>query len=296
MHEALKQAVRRYADAHANPYGLAVTPIPGFTLLRHYGPTGITHLIYRPLVCLVLQGAKEVMAAERMMQFGAGQSLLVNVDLPAISRVIRANPAEPYLALALELDMGVMRSLMEEMAAQPPTPPRSEAPLFVEETEAVMLDCAGRLLRLLDRPEAAPVLRQGLIREMHYWLLAGALGGTIRRLAPADGHAQRIARAVARLRQDFARPLRVETLAETAGMSASAFHLHFKSVTSISPLQFQKQLRLLEARRLMLAEGEAPSQAAFAVGYESVQHFTRDYGRMFGRPPKRDVMESRAAA
>jgi AraC-like DNA-binding protein len=296
MHEALKRAVRCYADLHANAYGLAITPIPGFTVMRHYRPTEIAHLIYKPLLCLVLQGAKEVMAGDQVLRFGAGQSLLVNVDLPAIGRIVHASPAEPYLAVALELDMGVMRSLMEEVAAQPAAPPRAEVPLFIDETEAVMLDCAERLLRLLDRPEAAPVLRQGLIREMHYWLLAGAHGGIIRRLAPADSHAQRIARAVARLRQDFARPLRVETLAEAAGMSTSAFHLHFKAVTSISPLQFQKQLRLLEARRLMLAEGEGPSQAAFAVGYESVQHFTREYGRMFGNPPKRDVTESRAAA
>jgi AraC-like DNA-binding protein len=296
MHDALKRAVRAYADLHANVDGLAVTPILGFTLMRHYGPTEIAHLIYRPLLCLVLQGTKEVMAGDQVMRFGAGQSLLVNVDLPAIGRIIRASPAEPYLAVALELDMAVMRSLMEEMAAQPAAPPRAAAPIFVEETEAVMLDCAKRLVRLLDHPEAAPVLRQGLIREMHYWLLAGAHGGILRRLAPADSHAQRIARAIARLRQDFARPLRVETLSEIAGMSASAFHLHFKSVTSISPLQFQKQLRLLEARRLMLAEGEGPSQAGFAVGYESVQQFTREYGRMFGNPPKRDVTESRAAA
>lgn len=296
MSEALKRAVRRYADVHANAHGLALTPIPGFTLMRHFAPSALAYLIYKPLVCLVLQGAKEVMTGEAVMCFGAGQSLLVNVDLPAISRILQASPAEPYLAVALQLDMGVMRGLMEEMAAQPPAPPHGDAPLFVEETQAVMLDCAERLLRLLDRPEAAPVLQPGLIREMHYWLLAGPHGGTIRRMAPLDSHAQRIARAVARLRQDFSRSLKVEELAEIAGMSLSAFHLHFKAVTSISPLQFQKQLRLLEARSLLLGQAVAPAQAAFAVGYESVPQFTREYGRMFGRPPRRDMRESRDAA
>lgn len=296
MSDVLNRAVRAYADLHAGADGVAMTPIPGFTLMRHDRPTEIGPLLYRPLLCLVLQGAKEVMAGERVMRFGSGQSFLVNVDLPAVSRITRASLTEPYLAVALELDMAVMRGLMEEMADQPIVPQREAAPLFVEETEAVMRDCAARLVRLLDHPDATPVLRHGLIREMHYWLLAGPHGAILRRLAPADSHAQRIARAIARLRRDFARPLRVETLANVAGMSASAFHLHFKAVTSISPRQFQKQLRLLEARRLMLAEAQAPAQAAFAVGYESVQHFTRDYGRMFGRPPKRDVTESRAAA
>lgn len=296
MQESFTTAVRRYADAQANSFGLAVTPIPGFTLMRFYAPTPLAHLIYKPLVCLVLQGAKEVMTGATVARFGAGQSLLVNVDLPAVSRVVRASPAEPYLAVALQLDMAVMRELIAEMAHEGAPAPCAAPPLFIEETRDEIRDCAERLLRLIDRPQAAPVLRPGLIREMHYWLLAGPHGAIIRRMAPLDSHAQRIARAVARLRQDFAQPLRVARLAEIAGMSASAFHLHFKAVTSISPLQFQKQLRLLEGRRLLLGEGEMPAQAAFAVGYESVQHFTRDYGRMFGRPPRRDVVESRLAA
>jgi AraC-like DNA-binding protein len=139
-------------------------------------------------------------------------------------------------------------------------------------------------MRLLDRPASLPVLRAQLVREMHYWLLAGRHGPAIRRLGWPDSHAQRVARAVAVLRNEFSRPVLVERLADVAGMSPSSFHQHFRNVTSLTPLQFQKQLRLIEARRLMLWEGASASSAAFAVGYESVPQFTREYGRMFGLP------------
>jgi AraC-like DNA-binding protein len=151
-------------------------------------------------------------------------------------------------------------------------------------------------MRLLDRPASLPVLRAQLVREMHYWLLAGRHGPAIRRLGWPDSHAQRVARAVAVLRTEFARPVLVERLADVAGMSPSSFHQHFRTVTSLTPLQFQKQLRLIEARRLMLWEGASASTAAFAVGYESVPQFTREYGRMFGAPPVRDIESAREKA
>jgi len=167
-------------------------------------------------------------------------------------------------------------------------------------TDADVADAALRLMKLLDRPQAVPVLHAQLVREMHYWLLSGRHGPAIRRLAGPDGHAQRVARAVAVMRTDYMQPLPVERLAAAAGMSPSSFHQHFRAVTSLSPLQFQKQLRLIEARRLMLADGVSASSAAFAVGYESVSQFTREYGRMFGRPPATDMealrSEARAAA
>lgn len=296
MTEALKRAIWRYTDLHADADGFAGTPVAGLGMMRAYGPGRITHVVYKPLLCLVLQGAKEVVFGGRQWQFAAGQSLIVTVDLPAVGRIIRASRAEPYLAVAIELDMAVMRRLMEEMAPRSDPAPQRDAPLFVEDTDEALIDCATRLVRLLDRPEAEPVLRPAIIQEMHYWLLTGPHGGAIRRLAPLDSHAQRIGRAIAVLRAGFTRPLPIEGLAEVAGMSPSSFHQHFKAVTSVSPLQFQKQLRLLEARRLMLTEGRSASQAGFAVGFESASQFTRDYARMFGAPPRRDVTESRAAA
>lgn len=163
-------------------------------------------------------------------------------------------------------------------------------------TEAEVADAALRLLRLLDRPRSLAVLGRQLVRELHYWLLAGRHGGAIRVLGAADGHGRRIARAIEMLRAGYARPLRIETLAEAAGMSLSVFHTHFRTITTLTPLQFQKQLRLLEARRRMLAEGVAIGAAAHGVGYESVTQFTREYARMFGQPPARNIREMRALA
>ena len=302
MTESLKQAISRYSDAHANADGFVETPVPGVSMVRVSAPTGIVRAIYKPLLCLVLQGAKQVTVGEELHRFAAGQSLIVSVDLPILGRVVRASRAEPYLSLALELDMGVMREVMGQVAATAGPPgrrdpaPSRDPTVFVDETDEAVADCALRLVRLLGRPEAAAVLRPAIVTEMHYWLLAGRHGAALRRLALPGGQAHRIARAVALLRAEFARPVPVGRLAAAAGMSASSFHQHFKAVTSLSPLQFQKQLRLLEARRLMVSEGSSASRAAFAVGYESVPQFTREYGRMFGAPPGRDASEGRAAA
>ncbi len=294
--EALRQAVWRYADAHANEQGFAYTPMPGLAMMRAYAPTPTLRSLYRPVLCLVLQGAKAMTIGTQAFTFAAGQSLIVSMDLPTAGRVVQARRDAPYLALAIELDMGVMAEVMDQCAAAPAPPPRFDPPLFLDNTEEVIADCALRLMRLLDRPEAIPVLRPAILKELHYWLLAGRHGGALRRLALPDGHAQRIARAIAILRAEFAAPLPVERLAAAAGMSPSSFHQHFKAATSLSPLQFQKQLRLLEARRLMLSEGLSASRAGFEVGYESVSQFTREYSRLFGAPPRRDVSESRDAA
>jgi AraC-like DNA-binding protein len=157
-------------------------------------------------------------------------------------------------------------------------------------------DTALRLVRLLERPASLPVLQAQLVREMHYWLLAGRHGPAIRHLGFPDSQAQRIGRAVDVIRRDFASRIPVERLASVAGMSLSTFHQHFRAVTSLSPLQFQKQLRLIEARRQMLADGTPPNHAAYAVGYESVPQFTREYRRMFGLPPARETEQARRAA
>ena len=151
-----------------------------------------------------------------------------------------------------------------------------------------------RLLRLLDRPDTLAVLGSQLSRELHYWLMSGRHGGGIRALSVTGSHAYRIARAITMVRRHYAEPIKIEALAEAAGMSLSAFHVHFRAITSLSPLQFQKQLRLIEARRRMLVQGEAVSNAAYGVGYESVPQFTREYGRMFGQSPARDIRQARA--
>ena len=287
--------VGRYAEDHADDAGLVQTPIPGLTAVRATVPSGLMHAIAQPLVCLVLQGSKQVTAGTRSFSFTAGESLLITADVPTVNQITRATAAAPYLSLVMALDPGLIAELVVQMQDDAVA---DTAPVRVGPTEVEVADTALRLVRLLDRPKALPLLQAALVREMHYWLLAGRLGPAIRRLGWPDGHAQRVARAVAVLRADFMRPLPVDRLAAVAGMSPSSFHQHFRSITSLSPLQFQKQLRLIEARRLMLSEGASSSSAAFAVGYESVPQFTREYGRMFGLPPARETgaMRSRAQA
>jgi AraC-like DNA-binding protein len=289
----LLDAVRRHTEAHADREGQANTPIAGLTTVRATAPSGLVHAVARPLVCLVLQGRKHVAMGAQGWLFGAGDSLLITADVPTVSQVVQASAAAPYLSFVLELDPALIAELAAQMTAAEAV---DAAPVRIDQTDAQVADAALRLMRLLDRPAAIPMLHAQLVRELHYWLLAGRHGAALRRIGWQDGHTRRIGRAVALLRADFAQALPVERLAAAAGMSASSFHEHFRALTSLSPLQFQKQLRLIEARRLMLAEGVSASAAAFRVGYESAPQFTRDYGRLFGTSPARDARSLRGAA
>lgn len=286
MENTLLELVGRYLDVHADASGFARMPIPGLAAIRATAPTGLEHAIARPLVCLVLQGRKQVTMGTQTVAFAAGDSLLIGADAPTVSQITQASPAAPYCSLVIDLDLPLIAELIVDMGEPPAA---ACAPVCVEPTDAEAADAALRLVRLLDRPASVSVLGAPILRELHYWLLAGRLGPAIRRLGWPDGHSQRVARAVALLRSEFTRPLRVERLAAEARMSPSSFHQHFRSATSLSPLQFQKQLRLIEARRVMVAEGATASAAAFAVGYESVSQFNREYRRLFGRPPAQDA-------
>jgi len=287
---SLLNAVSRYAAISADAAGIARTPIPGLSAVRATAPSELVYAISRPLVCLIVQGNKQVTMGARGFAFSAGDSLIITADVPTVSQITRASRAAPYLSLVLELDSALIAELITQMDD---TMAADGFAVRIEPTDAEVTEAALRLMRLLDRPAALPVLQAQLLREMHYWLLAGRHGAAIRRLGGPDSHAQRIARAVALLRAEFAQTLPAERLAAVAGMSLSSFHQHFRRHTSLSPLQFHKQLRLIEARRLMLAEGMSASSAAFAVGYESVPQFTREYGRLFGRPPVRDIKAAR---
>ena len=286
----LLTSARRYADAHLDPDGVARTPFPGLVILRETTPTSLTYAISRPLVAMVLQGSKRVALGTSTFDFGAGESLLITADAPNVSQITRASANTPYYSLVLELDFGLIEGLVAEMGTMPFLP---GGPVRVDATENEVADAAWRLLKLLDRPASLPVLKYQLMRELHFWLLSGKHGGAIRALGVVDSHSRRIGRAVSLLREQFASPLPVERLADVAGMSVSGFHLHFRSITSLTPLQFQKQLRLIEARRKLLSEGASINSAAFDVGYESIHQFTREYGRMFGQPPARDIREAK---
>jgi AraC-like DNA-binding protein len=291
--DSLKQAVRAYASRHANRDGLALTPVPGLRMMFVETPPGDLHSIYRPLVCLVLQGAKRMIVGWEERVFSAGQSVIVSADMPVVGRIVQASRSEPYLAIAVELEMAILREVAAQLGGVQAQRPSETRTLFAEDTEAATLGCASRLMRLLDRPEATPVLRPGIMWELHYWLLSGQHGAAIRALADPDSHASRLAAAIAILRAEYRSRASVERLAAAAAMSLTAFHKHFKQMTSLTPGQYQKRLRLIEARRLMLDEGLSASSTAFEVGYESVSQFTREYGRMFQVSPKRDALRAR---
>ncbi|NVZ50903.1 AraC family transcriptional regulator [Pseudomonas sp. B6002] len=287
MTYTLLDAVRHYVEANANATGVAQTPVPGLTTIRSTTPSGLIHSMPNPLICLILQGTKEVTMGTQTYTFQAGDSLLITADVPTVSQITKASVEEPYLSIVLDLDPAVIAELSLQM--KPQQVAEGMPVKAAERTDAEVVDAALRLMRTLDFPDCAPVLYAQRVRELHYWLLAGRHGAAIRRLGWTEGQAHRVARAVAVLRADFKQPLPVDQLAATAGMSPSSFHRHFRAVTSLSPLQFQKNLRLIEARRMMMAEGSSASSAAFNVGYESVSQFNREYARMFGLPPIKDV-------
>ncbi|TNE85087.1 MAG: AraC family transcriptional regulator [Deltaproteobacteria bacterium] len=260
---------------------------PGMLALRHQQPSPIEATVYDPVICLILQGAKQVTVGERSVRFGAGEFLLVTHDLPVVSQVCEASPEAPYVALILSIQLPVLRGLYEELAGVDLDVP--EAPsLCVSEADEALLDVIGRTLVLGDDPLTARVLEPLVVKELHFRLLVGPSGGMLRNLLRHDSHASHIAEAIRILRADYRSRLAVAELARRVGMSRSSFHEHFKAITARSPLQYQKELRLLEARRLLTAEQQSVSEAAYAVGYESPSQFSREYARAFGVAPSRD--------
>lgn len=278
---------RHYGTADAA--GIVATPIPGLKLMRASSDQGILSTVYQPLICIVFQGEKRVSTQARTYAFPSGHALIVSGDIPVTSRIVEATPARLYVSAALTLDLALLQELE---TARPPVSRLAGAedsgPIAIGPADPDVLSCFDRLLGLLERTSAIDAVAPGIVRQLHYWLLSGPHGPRLRALGRPDSHARRIARVTALLRARFAENLPGQLLADTAGMSLAAFHRHFRAATGRSPLQFQKHLRLLEARRLMQAEGARVTHAALAVGYESPSHFTRDYARLFAAPPRID--------
>jgi AraC-like DNA-binding protein len=247
-------------------------------------------------MCIVAQGAKWASFGGNRLEYRAGQALLIGVETPTIGRVVEASPDEPCLVLIFELDLAIMRSVADEL--ETPPRPRGEPAqgVFVTDFQGPLADCALRLVNLLSMPKAIATLYPGIMREICYWLLTGPHGGDVARLALKNSPSQPLIRALNDLRFRFRQTVRIEELAQIAGLSPSAFHRQFKALTAMTPLQYQKQLRLLEARRLMVSRAFKVEAAAFEVGYESASQFSRDYARMFGAPPKRDLKRLQPAS
>jgi len=287
--ERVTQRALRLVPLSSRRITQSLTPRPGLYLLRQYVPSEFEATIFDPMLCLILQGRKEMTFGERTYRLGAGECALVSHDLPILSRVREA----PYLVVLLNIEADVLRSLYEDVG-QLALQGEAQA-LEVHRADAQLLDAVGRYLALADSEMDARVLAPMLLKEIHYRLLASPLGRMLRSLLRHDSHASAIARAIALLRRDFRKPMVILELARAVGMSVSSFHEHFKRITSSSPLQYQKGLRLLEARRLLAAGSATATTAAFDVGYESPAQFSREYARKFGRPPSKDVASTRTA-
>jgi AraC-like DNA-binding protein len=296
MSSALKEALTRYIDANGGGDGVFYTAIDRLALIRTSREEMPNHMIYRPALCVVAQGAEQVMFGDDVFDYGEMQALVVGVELPAFTRVTRACQEEPFLGIALEFDIGAMRLVMEELDAPPKPKLDIGLGVFVDDLNGPLADCVLRLIQMLGTPDAIPILYPSVMREICFWLLTGPNGGEVCKLALPTRHTRRVAEAIYVLRKNFVRPVRIDQLAAAARMSPSSFHQHFKMFTSMTPLQYQKHLRLLEARRLMVAGGTNVTDTAYQVGYESASQFSREYARMFGLPPKRDATELKVRA
>jgi AraC-like DNA-binding protein len=264
-----------------------VRPMKNLGIFRQHRPSAFEAAIYEPTICLILQGQKEMVLGGDSYAMRVGQCLLISHDLPVTARVTKT----PYLALLFDVELDTLRDLNEALAAPRPVAaePRS---LAVHSCDAKLVDALYRYLALAGAETDTAVLGPLISREIHYRLATAAFGGMLRALIHHDSHESAIARAIARLRSDFRLPIEVPMLARSVGMSASAFHKHFKAITAVSPLQYRKGLQLLEARRLIRAGTLSVTAAAFDVGYESAAQFSRDYTRKFGASPKHDMPAS----
>jgi AraC-like DNA-binding protein len=265
-------------------------PQPGLHVHRRSVPGERVHAVGEPSFCIIAQGSKQIMLGDATFHYDPAHYLITTMELPMIGEIVEASPSEPYLSFRLALDPLVVTSVMVEAAvAEARGDGGGVNAVDVSPLDANLLDAVLRLVRLIDSPREYRALSPLVIREIIYRLLTGSQGNRMRHLATFGGQAHRMARAVRKLRENFDKPLHIEGVARELGMSVSGFHAHFKAVTAMSPLQFQKQLRLQESRRLMLSENLDAAEAGYRVGYDDASHFNREYKRHFGQPPMRDM-------
>lgn len=288
----LAETVARLADKQ----GSKATVIKALSLIRLDAPTQTTSYMHEPSICLIAQGAKRVLLGEETYAYDAQHFLLASVDLPIVAQITAASPETPYLGLKLKLDPREIAQLMADSSLPPPRAQQESRGMAVGELSESLLCAFLRLLDLLEEPEHIPILAPLVQREILYRLLMGPQGPRLRQIGAAGCRSHQIARAIDWLKANFSQPLRIDDLATRVRMSTSAFHHHFRALTAMSPLQYQKWLRLHEARKLMLTEQIDAANAAFQVGYESPSQFSREYSRLFGAPPLRDIKNLQQAA
>ena len=287
--EALGKSIARWTDRGDQ----LVTAIPGLSLFRRNEPTQPESRMYEPRICLIAQGAKRVLLGDDTYVYGERHFLITSVNLPTVVQITKASREKPCLGLILKLDQREISQLMVDSNLPLSRPQQSSRGMATGEVTLPLLTAFQRLVDLLTEPKDIPILAPIIQREIFYRLLVGDQGARLRQIASAGSQSQQIARAIDWLKDNFTRPLRIDDLATQVNMSTSTFHHHFRTLTAMSPLQYQKWLRLNEARRLMLIENQDAATVAFQVGYESPSQFSREYGRLFGAPPLRDITSLR---
>jgi len=271
-----------------------ITEIPGVSLYRRTAPTDPCPITYEPGIFVIPQGKKEVQLGPNTFIYDASRFLLTSIDLPIVSRVVEATEEVPCFALAIKVELSTVRELLSREEIHVPAGPSDALAMGTGENTPEFLSACCRLVDLLESPQDIPFLSGLIQREIIYRILQGAEGARLRAIATLGDHSQRTAKAIAWIKANYAKPIRVEDLAPIAGMSVSTFHHHFRVLTAMSPLQYQKQLRLQAARGRMLMDGLDAASAAFEVGYESASQFNREYSRFFGQPPLRDIRTLRS--
>ena len=287
--EALGKSIARWTDRGDQ----LVTAIPGLSLFQRDEPTQPESRMYEPRICLIAQGAKRVLLGDDTYVYGERHFLITSVNLPTVVQITKASREKPCLGLILKLDQREISQLMVDSNLPLSRPQQSSRGMATGEVTLPLLTAFQRLVDLLAEPKDIPILAPIIQREIFYRLLVGDQGVRLRQIASAGSQSQQIARAIDWLKDNFTRPLRIDDLATQVNMSTSTFHHHFRTLTAMSPLQYQKWLRLNEARRLMLIENQDAATVAFQVGYESPSQFSREYGRLFGAPPLRDIISLR---
>jgi len=287
--ENLKTSIARWTEQGE----LHETAIPGLSLFRRPEPTDPISGMYEPSICMVAQGAKRVVLGDDMYVYDAHHYLITAVQLPTVVQIIEASREKPYLGLRFKFDQHELSKLMVDSRLPPPKNQPSPRGMATGEVTLPLLNAVQRLIDLLGEEQDIPILAPVIQREILYRLLVGDQGARLRQIASAGSQSQQIAQAINWLQSNYTQPLRIDDLAAQVSMSPSTFHHHFRSMTALSPLQYQKQLRLQEARRLMLMEHMDAGTASFEVGYESPSQFSREYSRLFGAPPLRDIMNLR---
>lgn len=291
--EILRQQISQSMLQTVHTSGLHATSVPGVKMYRSDGPTCASPTIYEPIVCLLVQGSKQVWLGDEPLHYQELQYLLAPITLPVSGKVMKASPNQPYLALSIDLDLRELTDLVIDMGDKIPNTAIPARGIAVGDADLALISVFQRLIQLQQAPQDIPILLPLLKREMLYRLLIGPTGSQLREFTLIDSQAHRINKVIDILRQRYNEPLRIKELAEAAHVSESALFQSFKAVTSMSPLQFQKQLRLNEARRIMLYEGIEAATASYKVGYESPSQFSREYSRLFGAPPKADIARFR---